>query len=98
MNRKSASEMHYVYLAYCANGTFYVGCTRNVEQRIAAHNAGRGGSYTRRNRPLSLVMAWPFSSQIEARQAERELKQLSHERKRALAESTTLLKETCDGK
>ena len=97
MSRKPASEVCYVYLACCANGTFYVGCTGNVEQRIATHNAGRGGPYTRRNRPLSLAMAWSFNNQSEARRAEHCLKQMSHERKRVLAESTASLKETFYG-
>jgi putative endonuclease len=70
------AEEYYVYLACCANGTLYVGYTTNVEQRIAAHNAGRGGRYTRSNRPISLVAAWPFNSRAEAMQAERELKSL----------------------
>lgn len=62
MDQPPMSEEYYVYLACCANGTLYVGYTSNVEQRIAAHNAGLGGRYTRSNRPISLVAAWPFNS------------------------------------
>jgi putative endonuclease len=91
VNREHAPEAYYVYLACCANGTLYVGSTENVEQRIAAHNAGRGGHYTRRNRPLCLVIAWPFNSRAEARRAEHHLKRLPRERKRALAESAAFL-------
>lgn len=87
MNQLYLSEKQYVYLACCGNGTFYVGCTKDVEKRLAAHNAGRGGRYTRNNRPLSLVTAWPFNSRTEALQAERQLKRLSHERKQALAQA-----------
>jgi putative endonuclease len=86
MGQLPLSEKHYVYLACCGNGTFYVGCTKDVEERMAAHNAGHGGRYTRTNRPLSLVTVWPFNSRTEARRAERELKRLSHERKQALAQ------------
>ncbi len=89
MSQHHLSEKHYVYLACCSNGTFYVGSTGDVAKRIAAHNAGRGGRYTRANRPLSLVTAWPFNSRAEARRAERELKHLSHERKYALAQTFT---------
>lgn len=95
MDQHTLSEEHYVYLACGSNGTFYVGCTKDVEKRIAAHNAGCGGRYTRANRPLSLVAAWPFNSRIEARQAEREMKRLSHERKRALADAALLPKGAC---
>ncbi len=77
---------HYVYLARCANGTFYVGCTKNVEQRIAMHNAGRGGRYTRNNRPLTLIASWSFNSRQEALRTERSLKRLRPKRKLALAQ------------
>lgn len=86
-------EGYYVYLACCSNGTFYVGSTKDVEARIDTHNAGHGGRYTRINRPLSLVAAWPFNSRTEARRAERELKRLPHERKQALAQAFGL----CEG-
>lgn len=92
MDQLPLSEEYYVYLACCSNGTFYVGCTKDVEERMAAHNAGHGGRYTRTNRPLSLVAAWPFNSRTEARRAEREMKRLPHERKRALANTALLPK------
>lgn len=93
MDQTLRAEQYYVYLACCANGTLYVGSTRNVEQRIAVHNAGRGGRYTRSNRPLSLVAAWPFNSKAEALRAERALKRLPPSRKLALAESISPLAE-----
>ncbi len=78
-------EVYFVYLARCANGTFYVGYARNVEARLAAHNAGRGGHFTKTHRPLTLEASWRFSSRGEAIRAEREVKRLSHEQKQALA-------------
>ena len=92
MDQTAVAEPYYVYVACCANGTLYVGSTRNVEQRMAAHNAGQGGRYTRTNRPISLMAAWPFNSQAEALRAERALKRLPRERKLAMAESATLLR------
>jgi putative endonuclease len=89
MDQATVSEQYYVYLACCANGTLYVGSTRNVEQRMATHNAGWGGRYTRSNRPVSLVAAWPFNSRAEALRAERALKRLPPARKLAMAESIT---------
>src|SRR2546430_16202038 len=57
-------ETHYVYVACCANGALYVGYTTHVERRMAAHNVGRGGRYTRANLPIALVAAWSFTSKI----------------------------------
>jgi putative endonuclease len=87
LNQLGISEKHFVYLASCANGTLYTGYTTRVERRLAVHNAGRGGHYTRSNRPLSLIAAWPFNSRSEALQAEHALKQLPAEQKLRMAEA-----------
>ena len=92
MSQLHMLEHHFVYLACCANGTLYVGCARDVERRIAAHNAGNGGRYTRSNRPLSLIATWPFGSKGEALRAEREMKRLPRERKLALAQAASSFK------
>ena len=40
----------------CADGSSYVGSTRNLELRISQHNSERDGSaYTRARRPVALV-------------------------------------------
>lgn len=86
----------FVYLACCANGTLYVGYTSNVEHRLAAHNAGQGGRYTRRNRPLTLMGAWSFPTRSLALQAERYLKRQSPEQKLQFVGRFALLrKEEC---
>ncbi len=77
-------EKYYVYLAQCASGVLYVGSTKNVSQRIAAHNAGRGGRYTRINRPLKLLRFWTFNTRTEARVAEYQMKRLSPSEKLAV--------------
>ncbi len=91
MDQTAVAEPYYVYVACCANGTLYVGSTRNVEQRMAVHNAGQGGRYTRANWPISLLAAWPFNSHAEALRAERARQRLPRERKLALAESAALV-------
>jgi putative endonuclease len=91
MDHVSHPQAHYVYMVCCANGAYYTGYTVNVERRIALHNAGKGGRYTRSHRPVSLVATWTFNSKGEALRAERELKRVPHERKRALAESAASL-------
>jgi putative endonuclease len=77
-------DTHYVYVACCANGALYVGYTTHVERRMAAHNAGRGGRYTRAHCPLALVAAWSFTSKGEALRAEYALKRLPRARKLAM--------------
>ena len=79
------SELHCVYIARFANGSLYTGYSKNVEQRIATHNAGKGGRYTRANRPVELLVCWSFQSKTEALQTEYAIKQLPRQTKLALA-------------
>lgn len=85
MSEPQLLELHYVYIARCANGSLYTGYSKNVEQRIAAHNAGKGGRYTRANRPVELLVCWPFQTKTEALKMEYAIKQLPRQTKLALA-------------
>ncbi len=76
--------MTYVYILECANGSFYTGWTTDLEQRVAAHNAGRGGRYTRSRRPVKLVYWEEHPDRRSAQQGELALKRLSRARKSAL--------------
>ena len=45
-----------MYILACADGSFYVGSTWDLERRLAQHNsADQGAAYTRRRRPVRLV-------------------------------------------
>jgi len=45
-----------MYILACADGSFYVGSTWDLERRLAQHNsANQGAVYTRRRRPVRLV-------------------------------------------
>ena len=44
-----------VYLAQCSDDSLYCGITNNLENRLAAHNSGRGAKYTRSRRPVTVV-------------------------------------------
>lgn len=86
----SQSNAHYVYVVWCADGSLYTGYTKDLEARIAAHNAGKGGRYTRAHRPVELVASWSFATKREALQAEFKLKQLSRPKKLELVEAKEL--------
>jgi putative endonuclease len=78
------SAEHYVYVTRCINGSLYTGYSKNVMQRIAAHNAGKGARYTRANRPIELLVSWAFETKSEALRAEYAFKQLTRMQKLAL--------------
>ncbi len=79
--------MYYVYIAACADGSLYTGCTTDVERRIRTHNAGRGAKYTRSRLPVALAYAEPAEDRSAALRREYAIKRLSHKEKLALIES-----------
>ena len=77
----------YVYLLLCADGTYYSGYAADPEKRLKVHNSGKGAKYTRSRRPCRLVYTERCESKSSALKRECALKRLTHEEKRALAES-----------
>ena len=47
--------MPFMYVLHCADGSFYVGSTWDLERRLWQHNHGEGAAYTRRRMPVRLV-------------------------------------------
>jgi putative endonuclease len=94
MTESQSSEQHYVYIAQCANGSLYTGYSKNVEQRIKAHNAGKGGRYTRANRPIALLAYCLFNTKTAALQAEYAIKQLPRQKKLDLIKNSAQQLET----
>lgn len=45
----------YVYILRCADQTLYTGITNRLQQRLRAHNAGKGAKYTKGRRPVHLL-------------------------------------------
>ncbi len=66
--------MPFVYVLRDADGRHYLGCTEDLETRLAQHRAG-GTQTTRRMRPpLELVASRRYETMSEAFSAEREFK------------------------
>ncbi|EFH82270.1 GIY-YIG nuclease family protein [Ktedonobacter racemifer] len=74
-------KAHYVYILKCADDTLYTGYTNNLQRRIATHNAGKGGHYTRAHRPVTLLASWTFPGKSEALRAEYQIKCLTRQQK-----------------
>ena len=77
-------NMFWVYMLCCSDGSYYVGHTDQLEIRIAAHQAGSIGGYTKERRPIRLVFSQEFSSREEAFVMERRVKGWSRAKKEAL--------------
>jgi putative endonuclease len=73
-----------VYIARCRDGSLYTGVTTDPERRLAEHNAGRGGAYTRSKGPVIMVYREMAIDRSEAQRRERAIKRLSRAEKEDL--------------
>ena len=81
--------MFYVYILECADGSFYVGCTNNLEKRLKQHNNSKWGAhYTKIRRPVILRYTEKFKTLKEARQRETKVKGWDRNKKLALINRT----------
>ena len=72
----------YVYILRCADGSYYIGHTDDLETRVAQHVSGFICSYTRIRRPIKLVFSEWFPTREEAKERECQLKGWSRRRRR----------------
>ena len=61
----------------CADSSLYTGITKDLMQRLVAHNAGQGARYTRAHLPVTLVWSKAGLSGSAARQEEARIKSLT---------------------
>ncbi|ACY23321.1 Excinuclease ABC C subunit domain protein [Gordonia bronchialis DSM 43247] len=74
----------HMYILECSDGSFYVGSTRNLDERIAQHLSGRGSAYTSRRMPVKLVYSAEFEHIGEAYAAEKRVQGWSRAKRLAL--------------
>lgn len=93
--------MPFVYILRCADGTLYTGWAKDVTQRVAAHNAGRGARYTRAHRPVELMYTEEVATIGDALKRELAIKGYPREKKLAMCMAPAMKKkrrpksETC---
>jgi putative endonuclease len=79
---------YFVYMLRCADDTFYIGSTDNIEKRLHAHNHLKSWAhYTKIRRPVTLVYHEWCETLSDARKREYILKQLSRVEKMNLITS-----------
>ncbi|MCF8051855.1 MAG: GIY-YIG nuclease family protein [Desulfobacterales bacterium] len=82
-NKLPPSSWH-VYLLRCRDGSLYTGYTNDLDNRLAAHNAGKGAKYTASRRPVQLAYTEPVDSKSAAMQRELQIKHWTKAKKEAL--------------
>lgn len=78
--------MPYVYILRCADDSFDVGSTCDVEARAQQHADGKGAAYTRRRLPVELVWFEECSSIDEAFVLEKQVQGWGRAKRIALIE------------
>ena len=78
--------MAFTYILECADGSYYVGSTTDLERRISQHASGEGAAYTRRRRPVRLVWAMQMDSVAEAYLLEKKLQGWSRAKRQCVIE------------
>jgi predicted GIY-YIG superfamily endonuclease len=76
--------MFWMYILRCCDASYYLGHTDDLEKRVIDHKAGGISVYTRKRRPVQLVLSESFSTREEALARERQVKGWSRARKEAL--------------
>ena len=74
----------FTYILRCADGSYYTGSTDELEKRIAEHQNGEGGTWTRKRLPVVFVWRQEFPTREEAMATEHQIKRWSRAKKEAL--------------
>ena len=77
----------YVYILLCMDGSFYTGCTNDLQERTKQHENGKGAKYTKSHRPKKVAYVEVFGSRSNAMKREKAIKKLSHLQKQDLISS-----------
>ena len=88
-----STKKYFAYILRCSDGSFYVGSTDDVQERLLKHKSGRASTWTAARLPVKLLYQEVYETQEMAIQRERQIKKWSRAKKKALiAKETVALK------
>lgn len=76
--------MYYLYILRGPKDHLYVGVTNHLEKRLSRHKSGDGAEFTMRNKAFEIVYTETFTSHLEARRRESQIKGWRREKKENL--------------
>jgi putative endonuclease len=68
----------------CADGSYYVGSTKDLERRLWEHQQGSGAKYTSRRLPVRLVYSEEYERVADAYAREKQILNWSRAKREAL--------------
>jgi putative endonuclease len=81
MSDEAGPVLWMVYMLECADKTLYTGITKNLNRRMAEHEAGKGARYTKGRGPFRLVYSETCEGRAEASRRETAIKVLNRAQK-----------------
>jgi len=76
--------MAWMYILKCADDSYYVGSTKNLELRFAQHQSGKGSRYTSGRLPVELVYGEEYDRVADAYAREKQIQNWSRAKRKAL--------------
>jgi putative endonuclease len=74
----------YLYILKCADNSYYVGSTTDLDLRLLQHQSGEGSNHTKRHLPVTLVYYEEFQRIDDAFRKEKQVQKWSRAKKEAL--------------
>src|SRR5690554_1660946 len=74
----------YTYILLCADDSYYTGSTKDLERRLAQHQAGEGANHTKKRLPVKLVYFEEYDRIDTAFYREKQIQGWSRKKKEAL--------------
>jgi putative endonuclease len=78
---------HFVYIIRAADGSYYTGMSKDVTNRLALHESGKGAKYLRGRTPLAMVYCEKCSDIKTAMVREFQIKKYSKKQKQKLIDA-----------
>lgn len=76
--------MAWMYILKCADDSYYVGSTKNLDLRFAQHQSGKGARYTSRRLPVELVYGEEYDRVADAYYREKQVQNWGRAKREAL--------------
>ncbi len=74
----------FMYILECSDGSYYTGSTKELEMRLAQHQAGVGAKHTSKRLPVKLVYVEEYERIDDAFYREKQVQGWRREKKEAL--------------
>lgn len=76
--------MAWMYILRCADGSYYLGSTKNLDLRLAQHQSGKGSIYTSGRLPVGLVYGEEYDRIADAYAREKQVQNWGRAKREAL--------------